>query len=91
MSLQKVHTISADVSSELVKNDIEQELSGLPPVDVLVNSAGVTHSGAFQDTSSEAFEVGSEVWLHLSPLSYTFFRFSFPLPLPCVCVQKLHE
>ena len=42
-----------------MKEDLEMELSGLPPVDVLVNSAGVTHSGAFLETSSETFDVSA--------------------------------
>lgn len=53
---QKIHSISVDVSLESSKEDIQHELSGFPPVDVLVNSAGVTHSANFQDTTSEAFE-----------------------------------
>lgn len=55
--MQSVHTISGDVSVEKVKEDLLMELSGLPPVDVLVNSAGVTHSGAFLETSPQTFEV----------------------------------
>lgn len=55
--VQKVHSISVDVSLESSKDYIQQELSGFPPVDVLVNSAGVTHSANFQDTTSETFEV----------------------------------
>lgn len=58
--VQKVHFISVDVSLESSKDYIQQELSGFPPVDVLVNSAGVTHSANFQDTTSEAFEVCSQ-------------------------------
>ena len=55
--MQKVHTISADVSSEAVRDELERGLSELPPVDVLVNSAGVTHSGAFLDTPIQTFDV----------------------------------
>lgn len=56
-NFQRVYTISADVSSESIKDDLEQELSGLPPVDVLINSAGVGHTGAFLDMPTEIFDV----------------------------------
>ena len=56
-TIQKVHTISADVTAETVRDDLEEGLSGLPPVDVLVNSAGVSHSAAFLDTTSQTFDV----------------------------------
>ena len=55
--MQKVHTISADVGSETVRDELEQGLDGFPPVDVLVNSAGVSHSGAFLDTPPQTFDV----------------------------------
>ena len=61
--MQKVHTISADVSLEAVRNELERGLSGLPPVDVLVNSAGVSHSGAFLDTPPQTFDVSMSVVL----------------------------
>ena len=43
--------------ADSVKDDLESQLSGLPPVDVLVNSAGVSHSASFLDTSPQTFEV----------------------------------
>ena len=55
--MQRVHTLSADVISEAVRDELEQGLSGFPPVDVLVNSAGVSHSGAFLDTPLQIFDV----------------------------------
>jgi NAD(P)-dependent dehydrogenase (short-subunit alcohol dehydrogenase family) len=38
---QRVHTLSADVTSEAVRDGLERGLGGFPPVEVLVNSAGV--------------------------------------------------
>ena len=57
LNVQKVYTISADVTSESIKEDLGQELSGLPPVDVLINSAGISHTGAFVDMPTKTFDV----------------------------------
>ena len=40
-AMQRVHTLSADVTSEAVRDGLEWGLGGFPPVEVLVNSAGV--------------------------------------------------
>ena len=53
--LQELRTISVDVCSETLQKDLEAELSG-QVVDVLINSAGVTHAGSFLETSLEDFE-----------------------------------
>jgi 3-dehydrosphinganine reductase len=53
---QRVNTISADVCSEELQEELEIGLSGLPPVNVLINSAGITFTGSFQDTSLQDFE-----------------------------------
>lgn len=53
-------TISADVCSDTLQEDLEAELSDSPPVDVLINSAGVSFTGSFLETSPEEFEVHVE-------------------------------
>ncbi|CAI8016895.1 3-ketodihydrosphingosine reductase [Geodia barretti] len=53
---QRVNTISADVCSEELQEELEIGLSGLPPVDVLINSAGITFTASFQDTTPQDFE-----------------------------------
>ena len=54
--LQSVRVISADVCSETLQDDLQAELSGEQPVDVLINSAGTTHTSSFLDTTPQDFE-----------------------------------
>ena len=56
MCLQSVRVISADVCSETLQDDLQAELSGEQPVDVLINSAGTTHTSSFLDTTPQDFE-----------------------------------
>ena len=64
-----MNTISADVCSEELQEELEIGLSGLPPVDVLINSAGITFTASFQDTTPQDFEASGITCQFIAVLS----------------------
>lgn len=49
--------MSADVSSVDVKDKLLEAVASNGHVDVLINCAGITHTGALVDTPMEKYEV----------------------------------
>lgn len=49
--------VSSDVGSMLVKTALADTVRVNGDVDILVNSAGITHTARLQDTSSKKYEV----------------------------------
>jgi len=56
-SLQRVHTVSADVGSLGVKDALKEVVRQMGHVDVLVNCAGTTHTAPLHETPPETCQV----------------------------------
>jgi short-subunit dehydrogenase len=54
---QTVNVISLNVGDSDAGEQLKELLKDLPPVDILVNSAGITYTALFSQTSQETFQV----------------------------------